>query len=733
MGLELFKLLGTIAIDNKTANDAIDETTGKASDSQGKMSSAFSKVGSGAVAFGKTVLKGMAVAGAGVATLAGAAVNSFASYEQLVGGVDTLFKDSSKKVQEYAKNAYKTAGMSANEYMDTVTSFSASLLQSLDGDTAKAAEKANMAITDMSDNANKMGTSMESIQNAYQGFAKQNFTMLDNLKLGYGGTKEEMQRLLEDAEKLSGVKYDISSYADIVDAIHVVQEEMGIAGTTAQEAADTISGSFSSMKGSWQNLLTAIASDDLPFDEYVNAFVESTSNVVKNMMPRISTALEGVVQLIDKVAPIIINKIPELFSTLLPSVITAATGLISSIVQALPAMVDMLTTSVIPQLISGVVSVFGAIVEALPTLMESIVSALPTLIPQLINGLVSMIVLLCTNFTQIIQPLLNSLPAIIISIVNALMSNLPILIQGAVSLVVNLVSALPQIILSLVQAMPTVIKSLVQGLWTAAPLLIQGMRNIWENVRQAVINVVKGLVSTVVDWCIKLKDMAVEKFTELKSRAGEKFNEIKTNAVEKFNALKTGITDKITAIKNSVIEKFEAIKNGIRDKIEGAKEKVRAAIDKIKGFFDFKWELPKLKLPHFDIKGKFSLNPPSVPKLSIDWYAKAMNAPRILNDATIFGYNSNTDKFLGGGERGSELVGGTNTVMNMIQNAVNSANGAVEYYLKQLIAILAEYFPEILEAIDRPVSFNPDRMAAALAYPMDRELGRLKERKDRGR
>ena len=221
---------------------------------------------------GGNIAKGMAAALAGASVAIGKittdAVNAFADYEQLVGGMETLFKDSAGNALDYAVNAYKTAGLSMNDYMETVTSFSASLIKSLGGDTEKAVSYADMAITDMSDNANKMGSSMESIQNAYQGFAKQNYTMLDNLKLGYGGTKEEMKRLLKDAQAISGVKYDLSSYADVVAAIHVIQTEMGITGTTAKEAASTISGSVSMMKSAWSNMLVAIANEDLPFEQY---------------------------------------------------------------------------------------------------------------------------------------------------------------------------------------------------------------------------------------------------------------------------------------------------------------------------------------------------------------------------------------------------------------------------------------------------------------------------------
>ena len=217
--MNLYELCVKIGADVTDVNKGIDETGKKTSD-------LGEKIKNGLATVGKAAVVGVTAAATAIGTIGTKAIQAYADYEQLVGGVETLFKDSQDKVMEYANNAYKTAGLSANEYMETVTSFSASLLQSLDGDTSAAAEKANLALTDMSDNANKMGTDMTSIQNAYQGFAKANYTMLDNLKLGYGGTQAEMQRLLEDAEKISGIKYDISSYADIVDAIHVVQTEM---------------------------------------------------------------------------------------------------------------------------------------------------------------------------------------------------------------------------------------------------------------------------------------------------------------------------------------------------------------------------------------------------------------------------------------------------------------------------------------------------------------------------
>ena len=247
------------------------EEAGKKSEESGKKGeSAFGKIGKAAgkaaVEIGKIALAATGAAATAVGVLAKNAIESYGEYEQLVGGVETLFGDSADVIQGYAEEAFSTVGMSCNAYMETVTGFAASLVSGLDGDTAKAAEKANTAVSDMADNANKMGTDLQSIQNAYQGFAKQNYTMLDNLKLGYGGTKEEMERLLGEAEKIQKTKfgidvdYDVSSFSDIVDAIHVIQEDMGITGTTAKEASTTIQGSISTMQAAWQNLRRTLTS-----------------------------------------------------------------------------------------------------------------------------------------------------------------------------------------------------------------------------------------------------------------------------------------------------------------------------------------------------------------------------------------------------------------------------------------------------------------------------------------
>ena len=342
----VYELMAKIGLDDKEFNNKL---TGA-----GKTLKAFGTTA------GKLAMTGAKVAGAAVGAAATAvaavtkqAVDAYAEYEQLVGGVETLFDTSADKVMEYANQAYMSAGLSANEYMETVTSFSASLLQSLGGDTEKAADYADMAIRDMSDNANKMGSSMESIQNAYQGFAKQNYTMLDNLKLGYGGTKSEMERLVEDAEKLNSSfkaqrdeNGDLAlSYADVVDAIHIVQTEMGITGTTAKEASTTIQGSFNSMKAAWKNLLIAFGSGE-DVKGAIDNLVSTAKTYVTNLIPVIKTALTGIADFVKEVGPLIVEELPGLIQELLPELLNAAVALVGAFVQALPGILQAVWDSI---------------------------------------------------------------------------------------------------------------------------------------------------------------------------------------------------------------------------------------------------------------------------------------------------------------------------------------------------------------------------------------------------
>ena len=499
----------------------------------------FSAIKSGA----SKVAKGFAVVGAAAATaftaISTAAVNSYAEYEQLAGGVETLFKDSSNRLMGYADQAYKTAGMSANEYMSTVTSFSASLLQSLEGDTEKAADYANQAVIDMSDNANKMGTSIEMIQNAYQGFAKQNFTMLDNLKLGYGGTKEEMERLLADAEELSGLEFDISSFADITQAINIIQTEMGITGTTAKEASSTIQGSFASMKGAWQNLLTGMADENQNFDVLLENFINSIGTVMQNLLPRISVVLGGVLKLVEGLLP----QIPPLIEQLLPMLIDGTMTLVQGLVSILP---DLITT----------------ITDVLPDLITTIVQMLPTLIPLLINGVVQLILGIISAIDLIIQPIIDVLPDLIISIVEALVNNLPALIQGIILLVMGIVQAIPQIIQALVDALPTIIEMILTALLENLPLIIGGLVQVVAGIVIAIPQIFASMIEAIVNVFVGIWNSLKDVFGQLGTWI---YNNVVAPILSFFDSIWEGIKTGVKKAVNFVI----GIINGLIGGFEG--------------------------------------------------------------------------------------------------------------------------------------------------------------------
>lgn len=501
----------------------MDETSQKAESTSGKIGSAFSKVGG-------AILKGVGVAAAAATTaivaLGKSSVSAYADYEQLVGGVETLFgaggaslseyaesvgksvndaqreyrilMDAQNEVFENANNAYKTAGLSANEYMETVTSFSASLIQSLGGDTRAAAKYADMAITDMADNANKMGTDMTSIQNAYQGFAKQNYTMLDNLKLGYGGTKEEMERLLQDAEKLSGVKYDISSYADIVDAIHVVQTEMGITGTTAKEAATTIQGSVSSMKGAWQNFVTGLADENADMDQLMNNLIDSVVTVGENIIPRIQILLPRIAEGITKLASSIAEQLPGIMQTVVPSLLSSASTLVLTLIQGLVSILPEL----VPVAVEAITTLTNGLLEMLPELTQAAIdiiaelaSGLSESLPELIPAIVEIVLEIATTLTSPdnIMMLINAAIELMIALANGLVDALPQLLAKAPEIISNLVQALVQAIPALLVAAAEIIMTLLQGLGdnlgalgdAGADIintLIEGIGELWDSV-----------------------------------------------------------------------------------------------------------------------------------------------------------------------------------------------------------------------------------------------------------
>lgn len=522
----LEKVDGRLDDTAESADDMGDEIK-DAGDKADKSKERFSKLGS--------VLKGVGVAMGAVVTVAAATavklgkevVNAYADYEQLVGGVDTLFKGSSQKLQSYASNAYKTAGLSANDYMETVTGFSASLIQSLGGDTDKSVKYADMAITDMADNANKMGTDMSLIQNAYQGFAKQNYTMLDNLKLGYGGTKEEMQRLLSDAEKISGVKYDISSYADVVDAIHVMQESMDIAGTTAKEAEGTISGSVNALKSSVTNLVVgfgdANADLDVLCENVVTAFqtvLENISPIVENLISALPTVITTLLESAGEMLPTVLETLAELFAQvlegllqllpqLIPVAVSALLTITNAIVENLPLLIES-ATLLVATLVQG-------LADALPTLIPTAVNAVMTIVQGLLDSLPSildagleLVSALAQGILDALPDLISKLPQIIMGIVTFLLNSIPQIIQTGIKLLTSLVSALPDIITTIVKAIPQIINGIINAVINSIPQIIQAgidllislvkaLPTIIVTIVNAIPDIISGIVNALID------------------------------------------------------------------------------------------------------------------------------------------------------------------------------------------------------------------------------------------
>ena len=452
-----------------------------------------SKISSLASGLAKGMMTATALATGAIVSMTKKAVESFADYEQLVGGVETLFKESAGIVQNYAQQAYKEAGISANEYMSTITSFSASLLQSLNNDTKKSAEVANRAVKDMSDNANKMGTDMALIQSAYQGFAKQNYTMLDNLKLGYGGTKTEMERLIKDASKMTKEQKELNvvvkagdmSFANMVNAISVVQKHMGIMGTTAQEASDTITGSLNMTKASFQDLLTTLATGE-GIDEALDNFMSSVETFGENVIPVVEKVLNSIAKMIPKLVNKIVVILPGLMQNILPSLIQGAVALVNGLIASLPLLIETL----LPALITGLVQITEQIIIMLPQIMTMIANMLPTLIPTIVNAIMQIIPILLSHLPEFLKAGFQ----ILVGIVKGLISALPQVLKAGVEFVGSLLSG----ITSTIASIPTTVINVFKKMWEGLKVVGKGIGDLFKNVFNSIVNVVKIPINWVI-------------------------------------------------------------------------------------------------------------------------------------------------------------------------------------------------------------------------------------------
>ncbi len=581
------------------ANQEIDEATRHAEGATERGNGALSKLGGVVVKVGSMCAKGVAFCVTGISTITGFAVNAYGEYEQLVGGVETLFGAQGMSIKQYAKSVGKTVsdvqgdyaklikaqnnvmsnahkayikqGMSANKYMETVTTFSASLLQGLQGDTVKASKVADMAVTDMADNANKMGTSMEMIQNAYQGFSKQNYTMLDNLKLGYGGTKSEMERLLADAEKLTGVKYDINNLADVYNAIHAIQKNLGITGTTAKEAMHTIQGSMNMTKASWENLMIGLSDGKQDIRELANQFGTSFNTLVDNVFPRIKQAFETIPLVMTLIIPQLLNTIINL----LPSLLSAVGQLISGIAQALPSLAT---------------SLFGAV----KTIFTMIVNAFTSGAPKFMESAKQMVSNLCKGIEQNLPSIISSALDMLLNFSRAILEYAPQLVSMGMDLLVSLAKGIADAIPTLIEKVPTIISNLAnafsnsastiflkgieiiielgKGLIQAIPTLIANIPQIiqaifdvwnavnWWNLGKSLIN---GIANGIANLCGSLKSSVSQIFTDIENIIKNSISNAKNGAVNIFQSMAQFLKDIAVGIWNVIKATFTSMQGGI--------------------------------------------------------------------------------------------------------------------------------------------------------------------------
>lgn len=574
----------------------------------------------------------LAASGIGAALGAGLAksIKTGANLEQAIGGIETLFKDSADEMIKNADNAFKTAGISANQYMEQATSFSASLLQSLDGDTQKAAKAADQAIVDMSDNANKMGTNIQDIQNAYQGFAKQNYTMLDNLKLGYGGTKTEMERLLADAEKISGQKYDINNLSDVYEAIHVIQEEMDITGTTSKEAASTLSGSFSSMKAAAENFLGDLALGRNVGPAMVDLAESAGTFLFDNLIPAVGRVFAYLPQAIS-----------ALIQTGLPKFMASGSEMVMG-------------------LVSGIQTAGPQLAQRIPELVQQGMDAISQNLPNIMAKGRDMIV-------GLVQGITSNLPAFIDAVAN-IASKIPeFLKQNQPKIAAEGGKLIGQLAVGLIKNLPKIIVAVAKLGLTIISTILKNIPTMLKTGKTLVFNFAKGLGGAAL---AAVKSAAKKIVTGLISPISTIGGKIK-GYVDKVKSLMSfsGLASKVRGIWNSV-------KSAITGPIESAKNTVSRIIKKIKGFFPLGGGklFSGIKLPHFSVKGgKFPFGVAgkgSLPKWNVSWYRKAEDTPYLFTKPTAFETRV-------AGEHNDEIMYGRRNLMNDISEAVKDKSSAV--------------------------------------------------------
>lgn len=705
----------------------------------GKFSNAFGGFLKGAAAVATTAI---ASATTGIVALTKSAYDSYADYEQLVGGVETLFGSAYTSVEEFAENegisldyaaqaferyqsrqetvlnnasnAYMTAGLSANEYMETVTGFAAALNNSLGENAWQSANYADMAIIDMSDNANKMGTSMESIQNAYMGFSKQNFTMLDNLKLGYGGTKTEMERLLHDAEEIAGYEFgslDVNNFANVVEAINIIQNDLGIAGTTAKEAASTLSGSASMVGAAWSNLVTGLGDENADISGLIDNLLSSVTSLLSNATPRIEQIFMGISTMVTELLPQVISMAIDIITNNLPTLLDASVQMIDAIGKALidnaPKLMDaaLLIVTTIADLIMNnlptiielgvtlLISLIEGITAALPDLINSIVELIPTIVNTLINYLplilkagMDLLLGLIKGIISALPELIKTLPQIIDTTINTLLGMLPEIIECGVELLTALVDNLPAIIDAIVTVLPEIIDAVISALIDNTPVLVDAGFKLFtalvDNLPQIIVEICKAIPEIIKNICNAL----IEKWPDIQKAGQDLFEQIWNKAPEILADLKKQCVEfvkgMIDAFKGEITSIEEVGKNLIEGLWNGIESMGSWIGDKVKGFGDGVLS---------DLKDFFGIESPS--KVMRDEVGK------FIPEGMAIGITTNADAVTAAMDELSNNALSTAKASISGNIGINSTNiSNIDNSFDVIISLLSLYLPIIADA-----------------------------------
>lgn len=787
--MNVFDLFATISLDSSKYDSGLDSAADRANTIGDRIGGALATIGKvGAAAVG--------AAATAITAMGAQAVGMYANFEQLEGGIETLFGTQGQSLEEYAKSvgkgvdevteryntlmtaqetamanageAYRTAGLNMNEYMETITAFAASLKASTK-DEVEAAKVADMAVQDMSDNANKMGTSMESVQSAYMAFSKQNYTLLDNLKLGYGGTKTEMERLLKDAEKLSGVKYDISNLSDVYNAIHVIQENLGITGTTAKEAMYTIEGSSRMAKSAWDNVVLAIGRGEGvsdAFDNFLTAVFGDGSEgagLINNIVPRIKTTMEGIANFIVNAAPIISKALPGIVDAVFPSLFETAITLVGMLVASLPSILESLGAAAVTAVHSILAKVSETIIgydmfSDFSSFMDAIMDILGSFIPNFIESGVNWITNLLGGFSDI-SIITENLSLLLESILIGLSNGLPLILDKGIELITFLMNGMLETEPALITTIGDLLNQLISFIFENLPMFLEKGIEMVSSLSEGMLNNAPTIISTMVDVILSLIENILNHLPEFLQKGQELIMKLIEGIVEKTPEILKTILDLIVEIIGKIAEKLpDFLKKGgeiigqlIAGIIEMIPEVVSGTWDIINSIFDAFADVDWLELGSQVVNG---LIDGLADGASAIWDAATNAASNAFNAACDFlGINSPSKlgRYIGrmfdtGIAEDIEDNAPVREAENMVKSVYDSARSAVkdieipittvggeprqgmtvDSMIRSLYELVAQYLPGLSK---QQVYLYPDKRSyvADIANDMNEALGEIAE------